>query len=254
MPSEVPTTVLLSVHKGASTFLTNNLVPEIIRLRPGMRHLPYGALLWSGEAPETLALPSTGVVATRVYPDHYDTIAEDPVPAGGRFAGKRLLMLRRDPRDAAVSAYYSYAYSHGIPPRESQEFHGFLERRERLQQVDVRVGVRDHTAQRMCGEFLGTVDFLVRHPETHLTTYEQLVTDFPGWIATVGEVFGWTSDETRQAEERLAPVVAPPESVDHMKHKRRVTPGNWREVFDDELRELFSRLLGPHLEAAGYTW
>jgi hypothetical protein len=249
---EHPTIVMLSMHKAASTFIAGGFARALLRELPKLRHEPIGfRIAQEGLTPEDLPLPPQGVLATRIYPEHYDTIVEQPVPESGRFADKKLIMLRRDPRDAAVSAYYSRAFSHPVPAHGAEEF---LAERERMQAVEVAEGILKYTAEPIIEEFLATETFLARHPETLLTTYEELVGDFDGWFARVAAFLDWP-DELRDLIGRgLAAQVQPPAVVDPMQHRRRVTPGNWKEVFDEPLTVLFRERLGDSLVQAGYGW
>jgi hypothetical protein len=246
-----PTTLLLSVHKGASSFLSNDFGPAIARAFPGMRHIEMGQEIVDGKTVEDLPLPPTGVVASRVYPYLYDTAIEDPPPPTGRFSDKKLIMLRRDPRDVAVSLYYSIRFSHTSKTRDPE---GFLNKKSALEQLDVVEGVLQHTSKTAISQFLATRRFLDKHPHTCLTTYEALTTDFPAWRARVIEHMGWSEEDSAKVFAGLVESLAPPKKIDPYKHKRRVTPGNWREVFDERLRELFERRIGRELTAAGYTW
>ncbi|MHC5005305.1 MAG: sulfotransferase domain-containing protein [Planctomycetota bacterium] len=252
-PSNHPTIVMLSVHKGASTFLTDRFGPALEQVF-GMRHVPVHQEQLRGVDLAELALPPTGVVATRVYPPQYDTLVEDPVPAGGRFADKKLIMLRRDPRDVAVSFYYSFAFSHTPPPGEGKNTKRFHARREALQKMDLPTGILKYTAKPAIKQFLATVEFLERYPDTCLTTYETLTTDFPAWMATVQRFLGWTDEQAAQVSAGLEDEVRPPDEEDPYQHKRRVTPGNWREAFTPKLCRLFQRKLGSLLTDAGYEW
>lgn len=249
-----PTTILLSVHKGASTFLTQDFVPALQRVFPGMEHMAYHHELLQGRKRRELTLPPTGIVASRVYPPHYDMIIEDPVPAGGRFADKKLLMLRRDPRDVAVSFYYSFAYSHAPPPGNGRASRKFESRRQAIQKMDVPRGIVKYTAKSAIKQFLATVDFLERYPQTCLTTYEQLTTDFSAWLERVRDYMGWTVAQAAAVGEGLEASVQPPEKEDPYQHKRRVRPGNWKEAFTPPLRRLFEKKLGHHLAEGGYEW
>ena len=76
-PSDHPTIILLSVHKGASTFLRGHFAPALERVL-GLRHVAVHQEQLRGVSMTDLALPPTGVVASRVYPPQYDTILEDP--------------------------------------------------------------------------------------------------------------------------------------------------------------------------------
>ena len=246
-----PTTVLLSVHKGASTFLAHDLAKAMTRVFSGLEHLPFHQMLQRGTPVEDLAVPPTGVLVSRVYPPHYDMLVEDPVPPTGRFADKKLVLLRRDPRDVAVSLYYSLAYSHSEPPVDKE---GFTARREALRSMDITDAIREDTARPAIRQFRTTIDFLERFPHTCLTTYETLIGDFPAWMRQVAEYLEWTDEEAEAVSRGLEESVKPPDEVDPYQHKRRMTPGNWREVFDHRLRKIFERRIGPELEAAGYGW
>ncbi len=81
-----------------------------------------------------------------------------------------------------------------------------------------------------------------------------LTTDFAAWLARVQSHLGWTDEQAARVGHGLEVTVAAPAREDPHRHKRRVTPGNWREVFDDRLHRLFEESIGPDLEAAGYAW
>jgi hypothetical protein len=245
-----PTIILLSVHKSASTFLAHEFADAVMEAFTGMKHIPLHEKLAHGIPLEDLAAPPTGAILSRVYPPHYDMILEDPPPAEGRFADKKVILLRRDPRDVAVSLYYSWAYSHRPPIGDTDHFES---RRQELLAMDITAGIGEAlpVATR---QFLATIEFLQRQPATLLTTYETLVGDFPEWMRQVAAHLAWTEGETALVNRGLEASVQAPEAEDPREHKRRVTPGNWREVFDDELRERFEERIGPELAAAGYTW
>lgn len=246
-----PTIILLSVHKGASTFLTVDFAPAVAAAISGMRHVAVGQEIVSGREVEDLPIPSTGVIASRVYPFLYDTLVEDPEPEDGRFADKKLLMLRRDPRDVAVSLYYSIRFSHTSKTRNPE---GFKRKKAALKSLDVRDGIAEETARTAIRQFKATFKFLDRYPQTCLTTYEQLILDFGGWYRTVCDHLELSGDEAARIRKRIEPSLAAPKKVNPSKHKRRVIPGNWREVFDDRLRTMFEEQVGRELEKAGYTW
>jgi hypothetical protein len=246
-----PTTLLLSVHKGASSFLSAEFAPAMAKTFKGMRHVEMGQEIVDGRTVEDLPLPPTGVVASRVYPYLYETAIEDPVPAGGRFADKKLIMLRRDPRDVAVSLYYSIRFSHTSKTRDPE---AFVNKRAALEELDVVEGILQHTSKTAISQFLATTRFIEKYPHTCLTTYETLTMDFPAWMKQVQKHLGWTDEQAAAVSSGLERTVEAPKKVDPYKHKRRVTPGNWREVFDDRVRAVFERRIGRELADAGYVW
>ena len=246
-----PTTIFLSVHKAASTFLTVEMADAMTRVFPELTHVALAQEIVNGKRIESLPIAATNMVVTRVYPDQYETLVESPVPEAGRFADKKLIMLRRDPRDVAVSLYYSIRFSHTTKTRNKKHF---LSRKAVLADLDVANGIAEITHKPSIKQFQATEAFLKKHPQTCLTTYEMLVGDLPAWIDRVKNHLQWTDDQAASISRGLAKAVKAPAKADPARHKRRVTPGNWKDVFDDRLREIYDRLIGPELEAAGYLW
>ena len=246
------TILLLSVHKGASTFLAHRFAPLVARLFRGMRHLEIGRCALEGKDYQEMQLSPRDMVVSRIYPRHFGKLIETPVPASGRFGDKRLIMLRRDPRDAAISWYYSVAFSHD--PNSVENPDGFQRQRLRFRRLGPTESIRKATAQRAIKEFRETDMFLETYPHTCLTTYETLVSDFSAWMSQVKDYLGWPDEIASRIRTQLEHCVVPPRQEDVMKHKRRVTPGNWKEVFDEPLRAMFEREIGEGMERAGYGW
>jgi hypothetical protein len=216
-----------------------------------MRHIEVGQEFVNGKTAQEMPLPPVGVVASRVYPHLYNAIVEDPAPLLGRFADKKIIMLRRDPRDVAVSLYYSVRYSHTTKTRDPE---AFKNKRAILEAMGIVEGIMKHTAETAMSQFIATFDFLQKYPHACLTTYETLTMDFPSWSRQVREYMQWSDEESHAVFDGLDANVAPPETIDPFQHKRRVTPGNWREVFDDQLINLFEKRIGTELAKAGYVW
>ena len=82
--------------------------------------------------------------------------------------------------------------------------------------------------------------------------YEEMVTKWSSFFGKIVEHLGLDGaipiDNYRlQGEFKVEP-------EDIYKHKRRVRPGNWKEVFTPELIEIAQGLLGSSLAEEGYTW
>ncbi len=246
-----PTTVFLSVHRGASSFIAGAFAREAERCFPGLRTIRFGELRERRGSVEDITLPPNGVLATRVYPGFIDRLREAPVPSGGRFVDKKLIVMRRDPRDAAVSWYYSTAFSHPAPPNGAESF---MQRRAQLREMGVVEGIRRLIAEDAIFEFRAVSRFLQEYPDACEASYELLVTDCRAWTEKVAAHLRWPG---RIVEELLAVFeqeVSPPGRERPGAHRRRITPGNWRIVFDEELCKLFERGLGDDLIRAGYVW
>ncbi|NNF42977.1 MAG: hypothetical protein HKO59_15180 [Phycisphaerales bacterium] len=243
-----PTCLFACVHKGASSFVTQVIAPIAVTLYPGLEHREIGALFNAGRT-EALVLPPRGVVATRIYPKHYDRLADAPPAPATRLGDKRIVLVRRDPRDVAVSMYYSTAFSHPVPAIDTANF---LRRRRALIAWGPQEGIRRDTAAASIEEFRAALRFRDAHADVLDAPYEQLVADPVAWLRRVTRHVGWPE----RLAEAVAPVirraVAPPARPDERSHKRRVTPGAWREEFDEELVERFDREIGADLASAGY--
>ena len=222
-----------------------------MRVFPQMQHVAIAQQIIDGKNPDALPIPANNMIVTRTYPDAYEQLVEDPVPATGRFTDKKLVMLRRDPRDVAVSLYYSIRFSHTTKTRNRRHFLG---RKAVLDDLDVAGGIAAITYKPSIKQFQATVRFLEKYPHTCLTTYETLVNDFPKWLRQIQLYMGWTDEQASRIGSKLHKAVKPPARMRIARHKRRVTPGNWREVFDDRLRDIYQRLAGQEMQAAGYTW
>ena len=246
-----PTTIFLCVHKGASTFLTNEFAPAMIRVFPELTHIAMAQEIIDGKTIDQFPVTPGGMIVTRVYPDAYHQLVESPVPIDGRFADKKLIMLRRDPRDVAVSLYYSIRFSHTRKTRNQKHFLG---RKAVLDDLDVANGIAAITYKPSIKQFQATVQFLKQYPETCLTDYETLTVDPRAWMDQVQTYMGWTDRQSKQIAAGLEKAVKAPSRIKLNRHKRRVTPGNWREVFDDRLQQIYQDLIGEEMESAGYTW
>lgn len=244
-----PTTIFFCVHKGASTFIASDLAPALVGHYEGLNHVELGRLAGDGEP--VPALVRDGMLVTRTYPQFAHHLREDPAPIAAPFATKPMVLLRRDPRDAAVSFYYSVANSHPAPERHEQPFNAL---RDAMQQASVAEGILEHAAGPVMHEFRAMFRVVDQYPHALVTTYEELVAEPGSWLRRVGQYIGWPGWVVSDLERDLAPRLQPPSVVDETQHIRRVTPGNWREVFTPQLRDHFEEHVGDLMERAGYTW
>ena len=221
---------ILALHRGGSTFLTDSFGPMLAD-DLGLSHVAVEQLLLTtgdhiAHAGE-FVYQDRGCLYTRFYPleaEHLD------------LTGRRVIAVERDPRDIAVSWYYSVRYSHGDMPGVA----GDALRRDRLllSNLSLLDGIKTKTAPMTAYEFRRFRAIVTRYPNILLTRYEEMVTDFPSWFGRVAAYLDLGGDRARYHALAGEFIV---ESEDVTRHKRRVRPGNWKEVFDQELREYFER-------------
>ncbi len=241
--------IFTTVHKGASTFIADDLARFLVASRHYDDFRPVGSLRIRGkEIAEHTHWPDEGLVGVRIYPaEMRDLLAESPgFPSFASQAA--LVFVQRDPRDAAVSLFYSKAYSHTTKVLNKERF---VQDRERLQSMTPLEGVREFTARPAIAEF-SKLHQLHDDLGGLMMRYEDLVTEPENWFNTVGEFVGWPEELTADVAKNFASSFAPPSAEDPHKHKRRITPGNWTEVFDEALLADFDSKIGDRLRANGY--
>lgn len=251
MSPDQPTVVFLCVHKGASSFIARPFADGLATVFPDLTVVNVGnQIVDDGVSYEELTVPPTGAAFVRVYPLEYDNLIEQQVSADGHLRNTKLVVLRRDPRDAAVSLYFARAFSHSPPKNDAEEW---LQRREELVSIGPKRGVR-RTARGAMNEFHKMNEIIEARPDALVTSYEELVTDYRGWIDRVGEYLGWPLERQSALFAETRRSFDLPSMVDVNRHVRRITPGNWMEYDDDRFREHLDTLGGEAMRAAGYNW
>ena len=242
--------VFTTVHKGASTFIADELGRALVASPEYRDYRPVGALRLKGQEIATMSpWPTSGLVGVRIYPAELIQLIPDNPDFEGFADEAVFVFVQRDPRDTAVSLFYSKAYSHTPNVLNKEKF--VLER-ERLQAMTPLEGVRELTEKTAIREFKRLHQLHRKHGGL-LTRYEDLVTDPVTWFRSVGEHASWTDEFTNAIAARFEGSFAPPSAEDPLRHKRRITPGNWREVFDDDLLDHFDSEIGTLMQANGYT-
>ncbi len=274
-----PNIYFICMHKAASTFIADVLFKDIVN-RTGL-YQPYlvGSFLIqfinqqkaSGlnpartpqERQEQLSmlfkhkpLPTSNGLIGRLYPGHLPALLQflnAPLPGHTN----RVCVMRRDPRDALVSLYYSISYSHS-PEDIEGDSSGFLANRAELKAQTVRDGLKTLLSKRgldsTMPEFMRCTDLILSNNNACDLPYELLVSDPCLWLVKFAEFAELTELFNEAWMEEIAENMKPPTHEDPNSHKRRIKPGNWMDVFDDELQSMVIAKLGDRLEQFGYLW
>jgi len=251
MAKLLPSVIFLAMHKGGSSFIARDLAAAIDRDIDGLESVNIGNQVDDEERTfEELALRIVGTAAVRVYPPEYDQLVERSPAKNGRLSNIKLVALQRDPRDAAISRFFSVAYSHSPPRKGAEEF---LNRRKRLAAMGPDDGVVRMVKPTM-REFEHFYRILDSRPDALVTTYETMVTDYRGWLHKVGCHVGWSTAQQEAVFARTKDSLEFPVVGDPTEHVRRITPGNWRRYDRPELRDEFNKRGGDLLKRAGYHW
>ena len=248
MPAAAPYSVfIMTIHKAASSFVGAEVIPVLAKAQ-GFEFVDISAKAFKA-----------GANYRETVLQHMSTL-ESPGHCFGPFRGpmvlkmldisnNRLLVHVRDPRDCVVSAYYSFGYSHTIPPGK-EEKKNFMERRERIRSQNI-----DDYAVEEIGAVVKRLRTYMRHArraDRHLISrYEDMVLDFPTWVRRVSAFIGG-SDGSAAVEELERKVSFETKGEDIYKHKRQVLPGDHRRKLKSETIVQLNEICGDLLETFGY--
>lgn len=150
----------------------------------------------------------------------------------------------RDPRDMLVSEYYSFGWIHttdGTP---------LDQRRREIQQMGVDEYVITQSTQStwpLDEKYASLVDYEFDDATETVVKYEQMVTDFPKWCAQVVAAFGVRFPRMLAARLAWRYRNEFKTSGEKMQHKRRITPGDFRDKLQPDsikiLNERFAAVL-----------
>ena len=183
-------------------------------------------------------------------------------------AETRIIVHLRDPRDVLTSMFYSYCFMHA---GEIQANTGY---RKEVAAAGIDKFVLDMVSDEFYSyrgdygigsrykKYVGTVaDRYARYltevidrPNTIVTSYEEMVLAFPGWLNKILRAFSLTNlEETREiVGARHASSVAA-EEEDVWSHKRKVTPGDHREKLQPKTIVRLNEILASALDKLGYS-
>jgi len=242
-----PGAIVLGLAKAGSTLLHQLVKRLCTRAGQAWLDIPAG-LAAAGVEPKRARIDldgasrAPGLVLTglRWLPDWIE-------PA--TLAGRRTILMVRDPRDMVVSLYFSMAVSHA-PPQGAPE-RAFQRRRARLEGVAIDDFAAGPVAASMFGKYCRVLA-VTRGHDLRLHRYEDVVFDKPRFVAALGADLGLTPPDrvierfAAQADER--PAAERPEA-----HVRQVTPGDHRRKLTDDTIATLNETFAPILDAFGYA-
>jgi hypothetical protein len=278
--SDRPNIYFICVHKGASTFVAAHLLPSLARRSPDYSTFMVGKnyVEWFHANREQLGLhptidktvlsrrlvrmladnplPRSNCLVGRLYPDHLPAICRhlgESFPPGN----SRVFVMRRDPRDAMVSMYYSLAFSHGesalLTGRTRPEFE---KRRREMQRVGayrwIASTLADPDNREIVEEFESCASLLREYSQLVDLPYELLISNPRDWLETFVRCADLESIVDDAWYDSMLQQLVIPETEDVNRHKRRMTPGNWKEIFDEQLSLLINDRIGEQMEQLGY--
>lgn len=248
-PDGLPSAYVLSVHKAGSTLL-NTMATQIARAARRPVFALHTALFANGvkledcpaDAIAMLERPGTVFTGFRTA-NFLDTVEQY------RTAPKILMV--RDPRDIAVSAYFSTAFSHGIP-RQGNVRDQMLSHREKVQRMELSDFVLRGSADTPMRNTLAFIDHLDRFEGFTVRRYEDVIFGKVQLARDISAVLSATVPDAR-LDEIAAKNDVRPDAERPTEHIRQVTPGNYREHLSPEAQAYLETKFAAIFERFGYV-
>jgi len=222
--ADEPSVALFTLHKVASTF-TNELLGYL-----NNEHLHLRRMDWDKYVFNKVPQDSSGYLAARTQKLFKSSgycygafRAALPITNLHRY---RVLLILRDPRDILTSFYFSEAHSHA-PPLNKNRLQEFEARRAEVLSMTIDEYVLDRA-----GHLASKLDDYMAMSQEHgiePLTYEQMMSDWKGFMDRVGEILEFDIPEHDRLTLRIRGQIGIEHSGDVNNHRRRGTPGDHRE-------------------------
>ena len=159
-------------------------------------------------------------------------------------------MLIRDPRDAIVSAYFSFANSHK-PPAKGLALEQFNQRREYLKSIDLETYVLEHSRQVKLA-FNRYNRYLNKDSLLKVYRYEDIIFDKLNWITDMLQFLN-LSLNSNQIKKIASKHDIVPSSEDINQHIRKVKPGDYQDKLSPECIRKLNEILSDVLARYSYV-
>lgn len=238
--------VVHGLHKSATMFLF-----EFFKKVAEDRKLPF----YSENLPEAGLPPDDGTAfcfsPVRSFDfaclESNETVSGSTKAKGPRSRVRRIFQVR-DPRDILVSEYFSLGWIH-------PEGQTLSKRRSEIQQMTVDEYVLQ-TLEASRWPLHEKYDPLLKlnaeHPDFTVVRYEDMVLDFPNWVASTIAPFEFRNP--KRAASRYVKQFAKQFDVktESLTHRRKVTPGDHKEKLRPETISALNKRFKDVLERFGY--
>jgi hypothetical protein len=165
----------------------------------------------------------------------------------------KIVLVLRDPRDVAVSGYYSM-YSHAIPSGAGKKEAESIRTRRQVrltQNVDEFVLEKVRSGPRFLARYREYRDTLIGKPNVLFLKYEDMIENFEAWLDCLLEFLD--IDVGKQLLEEIKAGAGFKVSRENKyNHKRQVTPGDYKRKLAPESIEQLNVEVGDLLKSLDY--
>lgn len=231
--SNTPSVLFFTAHKCASVFIGKTLREltseiELTPINPGAYFSSVGKSEEATKLEMALMFRPTGYLYGPFrQPDRF-YLVDDP----NKY--KKILVLR-DPRDVLTSSYFSFGFSHSVPVL-SEKKKDFLAKREKIKQQTIEEYVEGQWRQVFAIYDSYRNILLQQGNDLLFLRYEDMISNFEEWLLKIVHHLN-----IRPSESALGDIIEQTsfkvDSENKNSHKRRVTPGDYKEKLNIELIE-----------------
>ncbi len=246
--TSIPSFYAFSFPKSGSTLL-DQMLQQVCEVRGLTVYNPSAELFRGGMLDDAAAVDEQMLYAPTGYCFGVFR-AFPPFIQPARLAGRKTIMLVRDPRDMLTSFYYSMAISH-VLPGEGELRERFMEQRVRVRGMTV-----DEFVTKGVPSIEGTLDALVvglRRSVVRLYRYEDVIFRKWEWLSDISDFLG-----LGVSQDALAVIAARhdvrPEQDRPDEHVRQVRPGDYRRKLKSETVEYLDACAFERWRTLGYPY
>lgn len=231
--------IFYTTHKAGSMF-----VFRLLRKLSNMKKIDFYSPNLAHDSPNNILNESCKIDASkqlcicplRIYSEFPKVLNAD------------IMLQLRDPRDVLVSLFYSVAYSHLL---KSKTGRGPTDKRRKdTLEKGINRFVIDNSAELKKRYEIYITELLPK--KVILLKYEDMVTNFKEWIIPIAQEFNLTIEEKNKIIDQYTDEFIP-KKEDKYAHKRKMTPGDYKDKLKPETIEELNTTFKDVLQKLNYN-
>lgn len=236
------------LHKSGSTLLTNMIAQACEAASISCANLPE-ALFIKGLDVDSIKridddfFQETGYAYLGARTPWFQSFSFDPT----RY---RWILLIRDPRDALVSQYFSFKYSHPLPD-EGEAREKLLDAQETLQNMTIDQFVSDPARINRCKAVLADYLRVIPTSRCRIYRYEDVIFFKREWLEDMLDFLSISIPSETVADIAKNQDIIP-EEENPLGHIRQVVPGNYRKHLSQTVIDALTDQFANELQICGY--
>lgn len=250
-PADIQSFFLFGIHKCGSTLMNKIFVDLCLKLQ--IPCIAIARAAFQQGIPDPVWGRSENLNSIIMDGYCYRGFRNYPVFLKGNslINSRKKILLVRDPRDAIVSAYFSFANSHK-KPGEGAALQQFIEMRERLQGLDIESYTIEHSHQvkKVFDRYYEQLN-----PDSLLKVYryEDVIFNKFDWIKDILNFLDLSlEDKEINAISKRHDIV--PKNEDTGNHIRKVKPGDHKEKLSPDCILKLNEILSDVLKRYNYSF